>query len=374
MGRLVLTALLLSAALLACQRARALGLAPAQLAVVINTADPTSAALGEYYVQRRHIPLRNVVRVAFDSHRSVMPLEEFAALKALIDRRLPAEIQAYVLTWVRPYRVGCMSITAAFAFGFDQRYCAIGCAPTALSPYFNSDSRLPFDELHMRPAMSLAALSVSDGKALIDRGIAADGTAPQGTAYLVSTGDPARDVRLASYADTVLLSGDRVRIQIVDAPALTHRNDVMFYFIGAARVVDLNTNRFLPGALADHLTSFGGALTDSSQMSSLRWLEAGATASYGTVVEPCNFPTKFPNPALVLRHYLAGETAIEAYWKSVAMPGQGIFVGEPLAAPYPRRKAQSDGTASAIQMSSSPLRVSYRSSGSSARFARAHSE
>jgi hypothetical protein len=25
---------------------------------------------------------------------------------------------------------------------------------------------------------------------------------------------------------------------------------------------------------------------------------------------------------------------IEAYWKSVQMPGQGLFVGEPLAAPY----------------------------------------
>ena len=30
-------------------------------------------------------------------------------------------------------------------------------------------------------------------------------------------------------------------------------------------------------------------------MSSLKWLEAGATASYGTVVEPCSFPQKFPS-------------------------------------------------------------------------------
>jgi hypothetical protein len=25
---------------------------------------------------------------------------------------------------------------------------------------------------------------------------------------------------------------------------------------------------------------------------------------------------------------------IEAYWKSVAWPGQGIFIGEPLARPF----------------------------------------
>ena len=35
-----------------------------------------------------------------------------------------------------------------------------------------------------------------------------------------------------------------------------------------------------------------------------------------------------------MEHYLRGETLIEAYWKSVAMPGQGIFIGDPLANPY----------------------------------------
>jgi hypothetical protein len=61
---------------------------------------------------------------------------------------------------------------------------------------------------------------------------------------------------------------------------------------------------------------------------------AGATGSYGTVTEPCNFPGKFPNPAIVMQSYLGGSTLIEAYWKSVSMPGQGIFIGEPLAAPF----------------------------------------
>jgi uncharacterized protein (TIGR03790 family) len=71
-------------------------------------------------------------------------------------------------------------------------------------------------------------------------------------------------------------------------------------------------------------------------MSALRWLEAGATGSYGAVVEPCNFPQKFPHPAIAIGRYLQGETLIEAYWKSVAMPGQGVFIGEPLASPFRR--------------------------------------
>ncbi len=35
-----------------------------------------------------------------------------------------------------------------------------------------------------------------------------------------------------------------------------------------------------------------------------------------------------------MSHYLNGDTLIEAYWKSVLMPGQGIFIGEPLARPF----------------------------------------
>jgi uncharacterized protein (TIGR03790 family) len=69
-------------------------------------------------------------------------------------------------------------------------------------------------------------------------------------------------------------------------------------------------------------------------MSALRWLEAGATGSYGTVVEPCNLTTKFPHPGLLLTYYRRGDTLLESYWRSVAMPEQGVFIGEPLARPW----------------------------------------
>jgi uncharacterized protein (TIGR03790 family) len=312
------------------------GFGPRQLAVVIDTADPLSVQIGEYYVAKRHIPPINVARVAFDDHRRVMTASRFARVKTAVDAQLPPTVQAYALTWVQPYRVDCMAITSAFAFGFSHSYCARACVPTRYSPYFDSNTRRPYDELHIRPAMSIAAESFAGAKALIDRGVRSDGTAPRGTAYLLRGRNAKRDVRAAGYADARMLVGNRIRVRVVAAPYLAGRRDVMFYFIGAEWVPGLGTNRFLPGAIADHLTSFGGELTGSSQMSSLEWLEAGATGSYGTVVEPCNFVAKFPNPALVMRYYLEGETLIESYWKSVAMPGQGIFIGEPLAAPYAR--------------------------------------
>jgi uncharacterized protein (TIGR03790 family) len=310
------------------------GLTPAQLAVIVNTADPLSISIANYYVLKRHIPSRNVIPVRFDPARDELPDAEFAGIKAAVDARADSRIQAYALTWARPYRVGCMSITAAFAFGVDAKYCASGCKLTQVSSYFNAATSRPYSDLHIRPTMSIAALDLPQAKALIDRGVQSDGSMPHGTAYLVMTDDAARNVRTIEYGQVRARQWRGVTIIIGHGAAVRDRDDVMFYFIGEATVPALTSNRFLPGAVADHLTSFGGMLTDSGQMSALRWLEAGATGSYGTVVEPCNFPGKFPHVGLVMSHYLAGETLIEAYWKSVAMPGQGLFIGDPLAAPF----------------------------------------
>jgi uncharacterized protein (TIGR03790 family) len=111
-------------------------------------------------------------------------------------------------------------------------------------------------------------------------------------------------------------------------------SDAIGYFTGASQVDEISRIEFRPGAIADHVTSSGGILQGGTQMSALAWLGQGATASYGSVSEPCNFREKFPNVEVLFNHYLHGETVLEAYWKSVAMPGQGLFIGEPLARPF----------------------------------------
>lgn len=312
-------------------------LAPADLAVIINKSDPLSEAIGDYYVSRRHIPKDNVVYVRFDSHTDQLSVDAFTRLEAEIDRRVPHHIQALALTWARPYRVGCMSITAAFAFGSAAQDCTDSCRNTTPNPYFNTFGSQPYDSFKLRPTMSLAAVNLAGAKALIDRGVRSDGSAPKGTAYLVTTNDAARNVRSVEYPLADRVAGHEFNFQVATGVAPAIPRAVMFYFTGAASVGELAGMPFLPGAIADHLTSYGGMLTDSPQMSSLRWLEAGATGSYGTVVEPCNGLGKFPDVAVLLAHYLAGETLLEAYWKSVRMPAQGIFIGEPLAAPFRSR-------------------------------------
>ncbi len=304
------------------------------LAVIVNDLDPLSRQIGEYYQNRRNIPKANMIHVRFRGGMSSMSHSEFSRIKIQIDRKTPSSVQAFALTWAAPYRVDCMSITSAFTFGFNKSYCSSNCSSTKPSSYYNSPSSAPYTNLKIRPTMALAGLNFANVKSLIDRGIEADGSHPLGTGYLLSTTDVARNVRASTFPPLVQASANLVEVKLLEADFIKDKIDVLFYFTGLVGVPYLNTLKFRPGAIADHLTSLGGQLTDSGQMSSLRWLEAGATGSYGTVTEPCNHLAKFPNPALVMYWYLAGNSLIEAYWKSVQWPGEGIFIGEPLAKPY----------------------------------------
>jgi uncharacterized protein (TIGR03790 family) len=308
---------------------------PHELAVVVNDRDPLSVKIGEYYIQARGLPEQNLIHLAFDYQSKSLPLKLFKPLREELLNKTPVAIQAYALTWQMPYRVGCMSMTSAITFGFDKAWCSEQrCATTRHSPYFNYSGANPVEELSLRPSMVIAADNFSDAKKLIDRGLVGDNSLPHGTAYLVSTSDKQRNVRAIEYPRIVQQMYGWIESEIVQQDNLRHRNDVLFYFTGRSKVNGLETLMFRPGAIADHLTSTGGQLSGSLQMSATEWLKAGASGSYGTVVEPCNHRGKFPSPTLVMEHYTSGSTLIEAYWKSVQQPGEGIFIGDPLVAPF----------------------------------------
>jgi len=314
------------------------GLVPEELAVVVNDNDPMSINIAEYYRERRGIPGRNILHVRFPSNVPNLPRNIFNRIRDSVTEQTGANIQAYALAWTRPYRVDCMSITSAFAFGFNEAYCSSSrCAATKSSAYFNSASHAPYTDYGIRPSMLLAGKTLEEVKRLIDRGIESDYQYPNHTGYLLNTKDIHRTVRAVFFNDTIKRLGDAFHLERLDADSIQGKQDVLFYFTGAQQIKDLSSLRFLPGAIADHLTSFGGELDGNDQMSSLRWLEAGATGSFGTVVEPCNHLQKFPIPPVVIWHYAEGDALIEAYWKSVPWPGEGVFIGEPLAHPFAPR-------------------------------------
>ncbi|THC44883.1 TIGR03790 family protein [Massilia sp. Mn16-1_5] len=314
------------------------GLDAEQLAIVINDDDPDSVAIGEVYRKRRGIQAANVVHVRIPGRPQALEPGRFEALRQEIDSRLGSGIEAVLMIWTAPYKVGCQGITAAYTLGFDAALCAHPCGPGRLSRYFNARGGRPYGDYGMRLSMLLPLVSQAQAKALIERGI--DSQPARGRrrepshAWYLTTTETARNARAMFFPMAGYLPAHKLTVHRLHADALDGASGVLVYQTGKAHVDKLDTVRFLPGALADHLTSHGGELLDSSQMSSLRWLEAGATASYGTVGEPCNHWQKFPNPSVLLRHYLNGDSAVEAYWKSVASPGQGVFVGEPLAAPF----------------------------------------
>jgi len=307
-----------------------------ELGIIINRADPLSVKIGEYYQKARRIPKQNVIYLNFkkSAFGGNLSRDQFEKIKKEIDKKTPRHIQAYAIAWRTPYKVDCMSITSAITFGFNSQYCARGCKPTKISPYYNSLSTRPYHQLGIRPSMLLASKNFDLAKKLIDRGIKSDKSLPTGSAYLLNTNDKSRNVRSYYYPAIKKRFKNIFNVRIIKSNALENKDDVMFYFTGLIKVKKINTNRYLPGAIADHLTSTGGRLINRSQMPADKWLEAGATGSYGNVTEPCNFLSKFPNPLVTMSFYYKGTTLIEAYWKSVAMPGQGLFIGEPLAHPF----------------------------------------
>ncbi len=314
-------------------RTQAEALSPERLGVIYNANDRSSSDVAHYYAAQRRVPPDNVIGLAVPD-RATISREELKQLRAAMLLKLPSNVQSLLLVWSRPYAVECMSVTTAFAAGYQPGFCEPGCRGTTLNPLFDTAGWLPADTTGWLPAMLLPSADAALARAVIDRGIKADGSEPPGTAYFVRTQDSPRNVRAQGYANAEALLSNRLRIIEVTTPVRARLTNILAYFTGVARVEELPLLEFRPGAAADHLTSTGGQLEGSNQMSAVEWLRQGATGSYGSVSEPCNLREKFPSPAVFLDHYRRGDTLLEAYWKSVAMPGQGLFIGEPLARPY----------------------------------------
>jgi uncharacterized protein (TIGR03790 family) len=308
-------------------------LSPDRLGIIYNRDSPASAHIAQYYASHRHVPPENVVGLPVPN-RAVIGREELKQLRTELLERLPSSVHSMLLVWSKPYAAECMSITTALAAGYQPGFCEPGCGRTTLNQLFDTQGWLPADTTGWLPAMLLPSDDEAMARAVIDRGIASDGARPAGTAYLVRTQDTSRNVRAAGYADAQAVVANRVRVLELTVPIGRPPTDIIAYFTGVAGVEELHSLGFRPGAAADHLTSTGGVLDGTAQMSAVEWLRQGATGSYGSVSEPCNHLGKFPSPAIFLDHYLRGDTLLEAYWKSVAMPGQGLFIGEPLARPY----------------------------------------
>jgi hypothetical protein len=176
------------------------------------------------------------------------------------------------------------------------------------------------------------------------RSAAADGTNPAGTVYVCANGDVRSTTRAPRFeacvealkamgrAAALLEAGKDGQTGVVPVG----KDDVVGAVVGTAGFSwGACKSRLLPGAIAEHLTSFGAAFDGTGQTKISEWIRAGAAGTCGAVREPYALEAKFPVPHLHV-HYAAGCSLAEAFFQSVWGPYQLLVVGDPLARPFAR--------------------------------------
>ena len=327
--------------------------------VVVNTNSANSVELGAYYAEKHGIPAHQICSVGIATNLTTLtPVQFRNGLRNPIYDHLAAEdlegqIDFVVLCQDFPTRIDDVEgIPAALFYGFQDapgyNEGGIGCnLPDYTSnEYFRAErafrSADAWNATNGFVAFHLVASNLPTAKSVVDRGAAAQSTFPSASIHLHVRGSAGRSVREQLYANAQFaftsLPGRPVSCTIA-APLgiLSGETNVVGYHDGFAYVPGFvrTNNVWLPGAYADHLTSLGGCLPTNYllQTTVLDWMDIGATASYGTVAEPCNYLEKFPDPLMAF-WYARGFTIGEAYAMAVEAPYQGLFAGDPLAAPF----------------------------------------
>lgn len=387
-----------------CLLALGLGGAPAHAGggasrtlVVVNEDSPTSLYLGNHYAALRHIPASQICRLKDIPHRQLTTI-------ALYRERIVAPIEAFLTAHGLDGTIDTVAFSTDFPFAADykedgaaamaddrvpshialngalflaRRVLAKDAAYAALDAnrYGRVGPGGPMDSQGFRStylfersgevkkdatAEALAASpdryrlatllgwhglqgeTVPEIAARLERSVAADGTKPKGTVYLMDHPDVRARTRQPFFEQTIEALDRRGRKGVVlkkdeageDGVLPRGHDDVVGVTAGIAGF-DWGTSGsvMVPGALAEHLTSFGGRLDGSGQTKLIAFLQAGAAGASGTVCEPLSIWAKFPTPFLHV-HYADGCSLAEAFYQSVMGPYQLLIVGDPLTRPF----------------------------------------
>ncbi|MCB1070217.1 MAG: TIGR03790 family protein [Kiritimatiellae bacterium] len=341
---------------------------PQNVLVVVNDNSTNSIFLGKEYARQREIPERNVLRIATTVTNNIDAASFSNQIRApihayLTEAGLEDQIDYLVLSRDIPFRIVVgpftdyrhASVTATL---FDDLYTSpnaqFGCnlAAGSQNDYAGSDMSFARPETpsqpHYRITSLLTARTEPQNLALIDRSTGVDFTRPPAVVYFEYGEDIFRNGRAVQYEDaafSMLLRTNRaVEVSFPDGYGDgSPRTNAVGVTTGLRVYPRFTNTTFSAGCFAEHLTSFGGflwnvnegqgGLFDPWQMSILSWIAFGASASYGTVVEPCAYPQKFP-AARMYDRYTRGFSMGESLYLSVTNPYQGVLVGDPLMQPY----------------------------------------
>jgi len=336
------------------------------IAVVVNQNSTNSVELGNYYCERRGVPPQNVLRIDWAGGNTAWTTSDFDTklrtplTTMLASRQLTNQIEFVLLSMDIPYRVtlttgssesgGVNSTTAALFYGFKPDGCASNCpaglpscnlAPASINLYAGSEGIFRSTPPIIATSnswlvMMITASNLAQAKQIVNNGVSGDGSYPSEKVFLAKTTDGGRNVRYTAFDNVVFDTHLRQAYSVrrTNSNAAFNLGAMLGYQTGLYNY-SFAPASFVPGAMADNLTSYGGTLFEPNGDQAYLWnvLLAGAAASYGTVVEPCAYLEKFPSPQNYF-YQARGFSIAECYYQSLTNPYQGILVGEPLAAPF----------------------------------------
>jgi hypothetical protein len=178
--------------------------------------------------------------------------------------------------------------------------------------------------------------SVAEVLDCLRRAASADFSSPTGTIYFMKNGDVRSTTREWGFNPAVDAIGRLGVRAVVEEGVLPQNSDgVAGAMIGSAGFDWVSCHStILPGAICEHLTSFGGIIAErADQTPCTDLIRAGAAGTSGTVTEPYALQQKFPTPFIQLQ-YVQGFTLAEAFYLSLSGPYQLLVVGDPLCKPW----------------------------------------
>ncbi len=179
--------------------------------------------------------------------------------------------------------------------------------------------------------------SLPEVQECLRRAASCDGTRPDGTVYILRNGDVRSTSREPFFHALKTRLGELGRkVEQIDGVLPPQKPDVVGAVVGIAGFDWRQSgSTMLPGAIAEHLTSYGADFGHGGQTKISEFLRHGAAGSSGTVTEPLALHQKFPNP-LVHAFYAEGLSLAEAFYRTVLGPYQLMVAGDGLARPFAR--------------------------------------
>jgi len=363
---------------------KAYSLGPHEVVLLVNSNSDSSVRIAEHYAKIRKIPALNIIRLSLpktygDSTFLVSP-KAFTdqiwtpVTKAIKTRGLDAQVLAWIYSSGFPTGIkhgGTAFSITGLTFLRNQivdpdvinkaRYASpVFAGPIALykdvetskgparklqmtdRPPAASASldwlTLMFNDRMPLPAMMLGVVGQNGNTekeviSYLTRSATADSTSPKGTVLLVKTADRARSEPREWQFEPARkeLASMGIACEILDGWPKA-RVDLIGLMTGLPKPKP-KENDYLPGAFADHLTSFAANYGVGAQVKCSAWFKEGVAGSAGTVVEPFAIWVKFPH-ARVYVHYASGCTLLESLVLSVSCPLQLLYLGDPLCQPW----------------------------------------